>query len=81
MNTSPGSGLIALVVIAAGFIINYLFQRGRSNQYDYCCGQCEETFSLSPLTGAFAPHRMGGRKWVRCPHCGALSWATPIPKG
>ena len=79
MSTSPG--FIPLIVIAAGFIVNYLYQRGRSSQYDYRCDKCGETFSLPPLTGAIAPHRIGGRTWVRCPHCRALSWATPVPKG
>lgn len=79
MRTSPG--FIPLIVIAVGFIGNYLFQRNRSSQYDYSCDKCAETFNLPPLAGAIAPHRIGGRKWVRCPHCGAFSWATPVLKG
>ena len=79
MSTSPG--LIPLIALVGGFVANYLFQRGRSSQYDYKCEKCGETFSLPPLAGAIAPHRPGGRKWVRCPRCGAFSWTTPVSKG
>jgi len=72
--------VIPLIVVACGFTVNYLFQRSRSSRYDYRCETCGENFSLSPLAGAVAPHRIGGRKWVRCPRCGALSWATPVLK-
>ncbi len=73
--------LIPLLVIAAGFLANYFVQRNRSAAFDYRCDSCGETFSLSPLAGAIAPHRLVGRKWIRCPRCGSFSWVTPVPKG
>ena len=27
-----------------------------------------------------APHRFGGSKLVKCPHCGVRTWASPVPK-
>jgi DNA-directed RNA polymerase subunit RPC12/RpoP len=76
----PKSAVVPLLVIAVGFLVNYALQRNRSTLYNYRCENCGQIFSLSPLTGAVSPHRIGGRKWIRCPGCRSFSWATPIPK-
>ncbi len=71
--------LLPVVLIAVAFAGSYVVQRGRASQYNYRCDNCGNVFSLSPLTATVAPHRMG-QKRVRCPSCGARSWATPVPK-
>jgi len=73
-------GLIAVVVIAAAFGVQFCIQRGLTSRFDYQCGKCGQTFQLTPLGASLAPHRMGGGKFVRCPFCGARSWAPPVPK-
>ena len=73
-------GFIPLFVIAAGFLVNYFLQWSRSAAVDYRCESCAEIFSLPVLSGAIAPHRFGGRKWVRCPRCGSFSWVAPVSK-
>ena len=78
MGASPG--YIPLIIIPAGVAASYLVQRARSSRYDYRCGNCGQTFALAPLAGALAPHRFGGQKWFRCPHCGRFSWVTPVPR-
>jgi hypothetical protein len=51
-----------------------------ASRYDWKCGNCGHTFSLSPLAAALLPHSFGGRKLAKCPNCGVRSWATPVPK-
>ncbi len=72
-------GLLPVVLIPAAIAAQYVVQRGRTRRYDYQCGNCGNAFSLRPLTATLAPHWMG-QKWVRCPSCGARSWAAPVPK-
>lgn len=75
------AALIPAIVIPAGFTANYLVQRNISARCDYRCENCGESFNLSALAGAIAPHRPVGRKWVRCPRCRSFSWATPEARG
>ena len=74
---SPAIVPLVVVVVLAG---QFVFQRSLMSRYDYLCGDCGQTFSLTPLTASLAPHRFGGRKWVRCPHCGVRSWVSMVPK-
>ena len=73
-------GLVTFVVIAAAFLVQFYIQRGVTSRYDYQCGNCGRAFELTPLAASLAPHRMGGRKFVRCPSCGSWSWVSPVPK-
>jgi DNA-directed RNA polymerase subunit RPC12/RpoP len=66
-----------VVAVVAGFTINLIVLTSR---YDYQCGRCRATFSLTPGAAAIAPHRFGGVKHVKCPTCGDRSWITPVPK-
>jgi DNA-directed RNA polymerase subunit RPC12/RpoP len=75
------TGLIPVVIIAVGFIVQFFFQRNVLTRYDYQCGSCGATFSPAALSLALAPHRPVGRKYMRCPQCGRWSWVTPVPKG
>jgi DNA-directed RNA polymerase subunit RPC12/RpoP len=74
------TAIIPVVVIGAGFLVQFVVQQGITSRYDYQCGNCGQTFSLTPFAAAVAPHRFGGRKLVRCPHCGVRSWVSPVPK-
>jgi DNA-directed RNA polymerase subunit RPC12/RpoP len=68
--------LLFLLVIPIALIAQSVITR----RYDWRCQKCDHTFSLSPLSAAFLPHGLGGRKYARCPDCGARSWATPVAK-
>jgi DNA-directed RNA polymerase subunit RPC12/RpoP len=75
------TGLIPVVIIAIGFVVQFFVQRNVLTRYDYQCGNCGATFSPTALSLALAPHRPGGRKYMRCPQCGRWSWVAPVPKG
>jgi DNA-directed RNA polymerase subunit RPC12/RpoP len=64
---------VIVVVIALGG--SFLWQKARGPSA-YRCEACGATFPLSPLQATLAPHSMA-RKLVRCPSCGARSWASP----
>ena len=72
--------IIPVTLIGAGLIVQLFVQQGITSRYDYQCGNCGQTFSLTPLAASVAPHRFGGSKLARCPHCGARSWVWPVPK-
>jgi DNA-directed RNA polymerase subunit RPC12/RpoP len=74
------TAVIPVIVIVAGFLAQLAFQQSMTSRYDYQCGNCGRTFSLTPLAASIAPHRFGGSKFVRCPHCGVRSWVSPVPK-
>lgn len=69
-----------VIVIALVFITQLIFQQVITSRYDYQCDNCGRTFSLTPLAASIAPHRLGGSKFVKCPHCGVRSWASAVPK-
>ena len=70
------TALIPIVIILLGLAAQMAF----SSRFDWQCGNCGHTFSLSPLTAAVMPHRFGGQKLVKCPNCGVRSWVSPVPK-
>jgi DNA-directed RNA polymerase subunit RPC12/RpoP len=70
---------VEIIVIAAVVILVVLLQNWRTANYDYQCGKCGERFSLSTLKAIIALHSMGS-KLVRCPKCGKMTWAKPVPK-
>jgi DNA-directed RNA polymerase subunit RPC12/RpoP len=72
--------LIPVVVIALGFLVQLVLQQGITSRYDYQCDNCGHTFSLTPLMASITPHRFGGSKFAKCPHCGVRSWVSPVPK-
>jgi DNA-directed RNA polymerase subunit RPC12/RpoP len=72
--------IIPVTLIGAGFIVQLIVQQGITSRYDYRCGNCGQTFSLTPLAASVVPHRFGGSKLARCPHCGVRSWVWPVPK-
>ena len=51
-----------------------------ASRYDWQCGNCGHTFSLSPFAAALMPHRPIGQKLARCPNCGTVSWVSRVPK-
>jgi DNA-directed RNA polymerase subunit RPC12/RpoP len=74
------TAIIPVIVIGVGFAALFIFQQGMTSRYDYECDNCGQTFSLTPLAASVAPHRFGGNKFVKCPHCGVRSWVSPVPK-
>ncbi len=76
------NGFFIFVICAALFA---LIQRWlKSVQWiisnlDYQCTKCGGYIYLSTWQATTAFHLMG-RKWVRCPHCGQMTWAEPIRK-
>jgi DNA-directed RNA polymerase subunit RPC12/RpoP len=75
----PGT-ISPLFIIPVIFVITVVFQTFMSRNFDYQCGNCGERFSPSPLAAAIAPHRFGGLKLLRCPHCGKVTWASALRK-
>jgi DNA-directed RNA polymerase subunit RPC12/RpoP len=68
--------LIPIVVIPLALIA----QLGFASRFDWQCGNCGNTFHLSPLTATLMPHSFGGRKLAKCPNCGVRSWVSPVRK-
>jgi len=68
--------LIPIIVIPLLLVTQTFF----ASRYDWRCGNCGHTFSLSPVAATLMPHSFGGRKLARCPNCGVRSWVTPVPK-
>jgi hypothetical protein len=62
--------LIPIVIIPLGFVVQLVVQRGITSRYDYQC----------PIVASITPHRFGGGKFAKCPHCGVRSWVSPVPK-
>ncbi len=68
--------LIPIVIFAVVFTTQFTF----ASRCDWQCANCGHKFSLSPLTAMLMPHRFGGQKLVKCPNCGARTWASPVRK-
>ena len=45
--------------------------------YSYQCANCGHVFNLSLSQGVFAPQTLG-KKRVRCPNCGQVTWAVRV---
>jgi len=74
------SAITPVVIVIVVFLVMAWGQRSLSKGFDYQCGSCGHTFSPSPAAAAIAPHRLGGFKLLRCPSCGAITWASAVPK-
>jgi DNA-directed RNA polymerase subunit RPC12/RpoP len=72
--------LAPFIVIPVVLILAVSWQTYLSKNFDYQCGSCGERFTPSVLAAAVAPHRFGGRKLLRCPSCGKVTWASAVPK-
>jgi DNA-directed RNA polymerase subunit RPC12/RpoP len=68
---------LAVIVIPLAFAAQFVY----SSRFDWRCENCGHTVTVSPVAAALSPHRVGGKKYARCPDCGARSWLTPVPKG
>lgn len=69
-----------VVVVALVFVALVVLQQNMSKGLDYECRACGHRFCPSAVAAALAPHRFGGLKLLRCPHCGALTWASTVPE-
>jgi len=74
------TALVPVIVVIVVFCALVLFQQNMSKRFDYECGRCGHRFSPTSVAAALAPHRFGGLKLLRCPDCGALTWASAVPK-
>ncbi len=72
--------LFPLIVVAVAAILGLSWQNLINRNYDYQCQNCGAVFSLSTFQAFVLPHMMG-RKLVRCPVCGQMTWAERVPKG
>ncbi len=70
------SNYIIAIILAA--IIVALIALRKMRIY-YQCDKCGQIFSLSFFVAVFTPNVIF-KKLVRCPICGEITWATPIPK-
>jgi hypothetical protein len=72
-NLNPLFAVVIITLLAAAW------QNWMNRNFDYQCANCDEVFSLSLSQAMLAPHFLG-RKLVRCPRCGKISWAAPVRK-
>jgi DNA-directed RNA polymerase subunit RPC12/RpoP len=72
LNPAIGVPLVFAVVLLVNIYLN--------KKVDYKCGNCGETFSPTIFQTMTAPHRFGGYKLLKCPHCGKRTWATLVRK-
>jgi len=70
---------LPLIVVLLALVVVTLIQRGLVSNYDYQCANCQEVFSITLLQAMLFPHSFG-KKLVRCPNCGKVTWAVRVPK-
>ena len=74
--------IIVIVIAAAVFVLLQRWLKSVEwliSNFDYQCSHCGGYIYLTTWQAAAALH-FNGRKWVRCPHCGQMTWAVPIRK-
>lgn len=69
------TAIVPVVIIIAAVIMIAKW----NISFDYQCEYCLQIFSLSFVEAVLSMHCMG-KKLVYCPHCGARTWAVPVPK-
>jgi predicted RNA-binding Zn-ribbon protein involved in translation (DUF1610 family) len=72
--------LIPIIIVALAVAFVAFWQRWIAGNFDFQCAKCGEVFSLPAWQAMIAPHAMG-RKLVKCPNCGEMTWATLVHKG
>jgi len=75
----PNNSITPVIVPIVLIVIAVIIVLQTNKNFDYQCSNCGAIFSLSALSALFSLHMMG-KKFVRCPHCGAVTWANRIPK-
>lgn len=55
-------GLIAVIVIAAVFVVQFFVQRYMRTRYDYECGRCRAAFSPTALFAGSGPSPARGQQ-------------------
>ncbi len=73
------NNIIRFAILPVIIVIAFIWQRWMNRHFDYQCENCRAVFPLPIWQGVFAPHAMG-RKLVRCPNCGQMSWVSPVNK-
>jgi DNA-directed RNA polymerase subunit RPC12/RpoP len=68
----PFSLLLYLAILGASLTI---LVRSHSRDTNYSCRACDTRFEISPWQDFISPHTLT-QKYLKCPHCGARSWAT-----
>jgi predicted RNA-binding Zn-ribbon protein involved in translation (DUF1610 family) len=73
------SSLVPVIVIVVVLALYVVAQAVLNRNSEFQCGQCGETFAISPFVAALTPHRFS-QKLATCPHCGARTWVSRVPK-
>lgn len=60
-------------------LVVLLMAKIHSNLFGYICPSCDKQFEISTVTNARSPH-LFRVTYLRCPHCGKLSWCRDISK-
>lgn len=74
----PGSLTLAIVIVVV-LALSVVAQTMMNRNSEFQCGQCGEKFAISPFVAALTPHRFS-QKLATCPHCGARTWVSRVPK-
>ncbi len=69
--------LLGTIIIPAAIAVAVVLLMATSRSVKYQCENCGGIFGLSPFFAIAAPHMMG-KKFVRCPRCGIVSWVSPM---
>ncbi len=67
--------LILPIVIILVIVVQYVLIK----KYDFKCSNCGSIFSPSLSSDLLTPHSFG-RKRLRCPKCGQITWVSRVPK-
>lgn len=72
--------LILTLALIVAVLFGVLWHLSRWNKtHDFECPNCGKVFSLSLSDMISSPHRLRECS-VKCPGCGAIVWAVPVPK-
>ncbi len=71
------TNLLGTIIIPSAIAVAVILLMAMSRSVQYQCDNCGGIFSLSPFIAVAAPHMMG-KKFVRCPRCGIVSWVSPM---
>jgi DNA-directed RNA polymerase subunit RPC12/RpoP len=66
---------VVVVVLCVVVILN----QWMGTKFDFECRNCGHRITPSPVMAALAPHSFG-KKLLKCPECGSVTWTQRVPK-